>query len=506
MKGIKRSILSLMLVLALVVSGVSVMPVKALELNANPITNLKFVENSNGSCTITWDKLSGGSYNIYKAKSRYAKYSKVATVSDSAYTDTDYNGEYYKVSYVSDKEYELSTPISYEIQTFGLNTNIFEPTDSTSEIQSCINNIYKKTEAGQFISDRNALMFAPGNYSKDINVEVGFYTQVAGLGISPKNTVIGNINCKAEWMKGKKYDGSVNYNALCNFWRSVENLTTTANSTMWAVSQATSMRRMNIKGNLDLHHQGGYASGGFLADTKVAGRKYTYKDQKTGKQIDTEAGISAGSQQQWISRNTEMNRWDGSVWNYVFVGCSVASLYDKTNISNGPNGEWPYLSYTKVSETPECQEKPFLMKNDDGKYGVYVPAVRKNSTGVSWANENEGEFIDLDRFYVAKPSDSATKINDELKTGKNLILTPGIYNLSQAINITNENTIVLGLGYATLEPVNGNQCMTVSNVGGVKIAGVLFDAGAKKSSALLTVGTSGDKTSPQIRERLQHVL
>ena len=42
MKGIKRSILSLMLVLALVVSGVSVMPVKALELNANPITNLKF--------------------------------------------------------------------------------------------------------------------------------------------------------------------------------------------------------------------------------------------------------------------------------------------------------------------------------------------------------------------------------------------------------------------------------------------------------------------------------
>ena len=96
---------------------------------------------------------------------------------------------------------------------------------------------------------------------------------------------------------------------------------------------------------------------------------------------------------------------DGSVWNYVFVGCSVASLYDKTNISNGPNGEWPYLSYTKVSETPECQEKPFLMKNDDGKYGVYVPAVRKNSTGVSWANENEGEFIDLDRFYVAKPSD-----------------------------------------------------------------------------------------------------
>ena len=500
MNKIKQNILSFILVCTLIISSISVMPVKALDLNAIPVTNLKFEENSDGSCTITWDNEYGGefcSYNIYKADSRYAKYEKIATVTETTYVDTDYNGEYYKVAvYANDREYSLSDPISYEIETFGLNTNIFEPTDSTTEIQSCINNIYKTTEAGQFSSERYALMFAPGTYSNNLKVDIGFYTQVAGLGASPEDTVLGNINCKAEWMKGKKYDGSVNYNALCNFWRSVENLTTTASTTMWAVSQATSMRRMNIQGSLELHQQGGYASGGFLADTKVAGRKYTYKDSKTGKTVQAEAGISSGSQQQWLSRNTEMNAWDGSVWNYVFVGCKLSSLYNTSTVSNGPSGEWPYLSYTKVTQSPEIQEKTFLMKNDSGEYGVFVPSVRKNASGVSWNSEgSEGEFISLDQFYVAKPTDSAAKINAQIKDGKNLILTPGIYNLSEAIKITNENTVVLGLGYATLKPTNGNQCMTISDVGGVKIAGVLFDAGPKKSSSLLTVGTSGSKTS-----------
>ncbi|EKC52399.1 hypothetical protein OBE_13109, partial [human gut metagenome] len=136
----------------------------------------------------------------------------------------------------------------YEIETFGYNTNIFEPTDNNSEIQSYINNVYKTTESGQFGSDRYAFLFAPGTYSDSLNVEIGFYTQVAGLGLTPTETTVGNVRSKAEWMKGRKYDGGVNYNALCNFWRSVENLTTTSKSTIWAVSQATSMRRMNIKG------------------------------------------------------------------------------------------------------------------------------------------------------------------------------------------------------------------------------------------------------------------
>ena len=175
-----------------------------------------------------------------------------------------------------------------------------------------------------FGSDRYAFLFAPGTYSDSLNVEIGFYTQVAGLGLTPTETTVGNIRSKAEWMKGRKYDGAVNYNALCNFWRSVENLTTTSKSTIWAVSQATSMRRMNIKGNLYLHQDGGYASGGFLADTKVAGT------------------VSGGSQQQWLTRNSEMSNFEGVVWNNVLVGCG-------TNVKGVEKG-WPYAANTVVEK------------------------------------------------------------------------------------------------------------------------------------------------------------
>lgn len=473
-KFLKKNVFTLVLACAVAVSGISIMPATSVTAaTASVPTSLTFQQNSDSSCTIRWNAVSGATYNVYKAKSRYATYESVKkSVTETSFTDDSYNGEYYKVTaVVNGSESELSTATSYEIQTFGYNTNIFEPTDNTNEIQSYIDMVFKTTEAGQFGSDRYAFMFAPGTYSNNLTVKIGFYTQVAGLGLSPEDTTLGNIRCQAEWMKGIRYDGEVNYSALCNFWRSVENLTTTANSTMWAVSQATSMRRMNIKGNLFLHQNGGYASGGFLADTKIAG------------------SVSGGSQQQWLTRNSEVGRlFEGVVWNNVFVGCG-----EKVK---GAEADWPNGANTTVAKTPEIIEKPFLTMDENGNYGVFVPEIRKNAEGVSWDSENiAGEFVGLDKFYVAKPTDSAATINAAIAGGKNLILTPGIYNINEPIRITNENTIVLGLGYATLKPTNGNQCMTVGDVGGVKIAGVLFDAGRTNSPALLTVGTAGSKTS-----------
>lgn len=437
-------------------------------------TSLTFTESEDKTaCTITWKAVNGATYNVYKAKSRYATYSvKVAeNLSGPTFTDNNYDGGYYKVTaVVGGTESSMSAATSYEIATFGYNTNIFENTDNANEIQSYIDTVYKTTESGQFGSGRYAFMFAPGTYSNNLTVKIGFYTQVAGMGISPEDTVVGNIRCQAEWMKGIKYDGEVNYNALCNFWRSCENLTTTASNTMWAVSQATSMRRMNIQGNLLLHQNGGYASGGFLADSKIAGN------------------VSGASQQQWLTRNSDINYWEGVVWNNVLVGCGATV--------KGTEGVWPYAPNTVIAKTPEVIEKPFLMVNENGEYGVFVPEIRKNSEGVSWDTDDiKGKTISIDDFYIAKPTDTAAKINEEIKDGKNLILTPGIYNISEPIKITNENTVVLGFGYATLKPTNGNQCMTVSDVGGVVIAGVLFDAGRKNSSTLLTIGTKGNTVS-----------
>ena len=131
----KRNVISIVLVCALVISGIN-FTTYSVNAATTSITNLKFQENSDGTCTLTWDSLGDGSYNIYRADSRYAKYEKLDTTQEASYTDKDYKGGYYKISYVKDKEYALSNPTSYEIETFGYNTNIFEPTDDNSAIQN----------------------------------------------------------------------------------------------------------------------------------------------------------------------------------------------------------------------------------------------------------------------------------------------------------------------------------------------------------------------------------
>ena len=80
-------------------------------------------------------------------------------------------------------------------------------------------------------------------------------------------------------------------------------------------------------------------------------------------------------------------------------------------------------------------------------------------------------------------------INNALARGKSLIFTPGVYQVDRPIKVKREDTVVLGLGFPTLVPGNGDAAMTVADVEGVKLTGLLFDAGPRKSPVLLQVGT-----------------
>ena len=62
-------------------------------------------------------------------------------------------------------------------------------------------------------------------------------------------------------------------NATQNFWRSAENLSVIpAGGDRWAVSQAAPMRRVDIRGDLNLAPTGfGFASGGYIADSRIVG-------------------------------------------------------------------------------------------------------------------------------------------------------------------------------------------------------------------------------------------
>jgi hypothetical protein len=142
------------------------------------------------------------------------------------------------------------------------------------------------------------------------------------------------------------------------------------------------------------------------------------------------------------------------------------------------------------------REKPFLYVDASGNYQVFVPALRTNSSGTTWANGSPaGDNLPIGTFYVVRPGDTAANMNAALAQGKNLLITPGVYHLNQTLNIARANTVVLGLGLATLIPDGGITAMTTADVDGLKIAGVLFDAGSTNSQVLAEIGPSGSSAS-----------
>jgi hypothetical protein len=346
------------------------------------------------------------------------------------------------------------------VPDFGPNVLVFNPSTPAADIQTQIDKVYATQRRNEFGPERNAILFLPGEYHVD--VPIGFYTQILGLGASPDSVhITGNVHSDA---------AARNNNATTTFWRAAENFSVSpTNGTMqWAVSQAAPFRRMHVKGDIVLHQNGGWASGGWMSDDLIDGN------------------VAAGLQQQWISRNTEWHSWTGSNWNMVFVG-----------VPNPPEGEWPDPPYTKIPQTPIIREKPFLQIDSSGNYSVYVPALRTDSSGITWhSGSTPGTSIPLQDFYLAHPNrDNAATINAQLAKGKNLLFTPGTYELTDAIHITHPNTVVMGLGFATLHPVNGNAAITTADADGIIVAGLLFDAGPTPSPVLLQVGPDKGKAS-----------
>jgi hypothetical protein len=354
---------------------------------------------------------------------------------------------------------ECGGPTSGTAPDFGPNVIIFDPSMSSATIQQQIDSIYGQQDADQFGTGRRAFFFKPGKYNLD--VQVGFYTHVIGLGQSPDDvSITGAVRAKADWLGGN--------NATCNFWRGAENLAVTptqaidGNVDVWAVSQGTHLRRIHVRGDIRLDDNG-WSSGGFVADSVVDGQ------------------INSGSQQQFLTRNDDQN-WTGKNWNMVFVGDGTP-----------PADSWPNPPYTVTAATPVVREKPFLYLDAAGNYLVMVPALKRGSTGHSWGNgAPPGVPLSIDRFYLAKPgTDTAATMNAALAAGKHLMLTPGIYHLESSLQVKGAGTIVMGLGLATLIPDNGTAILSVADVDAVTLAGLLLEAGPTSSPALLEVGTAG---------------
>ena len=415
------------------------------------------VDYSNGKVVFEWE--GNGSFEVYKSSSPNGAKTLVEKVNGKKTYSVADKDNYY--SFKATDGDESTAPFSYVHSSLGDGVKVFTPKDNQGDIQEHISKLYERMAWDEFGSSRHALMFMPGDYS-DVTVHVGYYTSVAGLGYDPTAVSVGKLDIRQH-----PFTGSM----LTNFWRTVENFTALSDSS-FCVSQATSMRRLNVEGDL-LLSTGGWGSGGFISDSAVSGT------------IRANDGTGADRQQQWFTRNTSFKSFLGGQMNMVFVGT---------------NGTLPNLSpaarVTNVAQTEFVREKPFVVFDNQKGYGVYLPNYRTQAVGNTWDDEMVGgQFIPLNKFYIASAAkDTAESINAALAGGKHLLLSPGIYYLDEPIKVTKKNTIVTGIGLATLAVTDKNTeaALTTADEGGINISSLLFEAGVH-SENLVRIG--GDKTS-----------
>jgi hypothetical protein len=358
----------------------------------------------------------------------------------------------------------------------GPNVVVFDPSMSTSQIQATVDAIAAQQVPNQFGSQRYALLFKPGTYGspqQPLNFQVGYYTSVAGLGRSPGDTVVdGSIYAR------NQCDSTGFCVALNNFWRSLSNLTINVDTPnfgcysgeFWPVSQAAPMRRVHVNGFatlMDFCTNPSFASGGFIADSRFDG-----------------STIVNGSQQQWLVRNSTVDGWSNGVWNQVFSGVvgAPAQCFPAAASCGGP--------YTTLPTSPVTRDAPYVYVDSGGHYRVFVPAAQRDTVGASWdAGPTPGSSIPIGDFFIARPTDRAQTIDNALARGQNLLFTPGVYHLDRTLKVKRPDTVVLGLGFPTLVPDHGVATMSVADVPGVKLSGLLFDAGTVNSPVLLEIGT-----------------
>jgi len=384
--------------------------------------------------------------------------------------------------------------------SFGPNVCVFSDTMSQATIQADLDNIASQQVpvASQFSSQRYAIFFLPGTYGSAADplvFQVGYYTEVAGLVSLPQDTV---INGAIDVFNNLCTAGTTDCNSDDNFWRSLSNVDLNvdlpstppayappvldpygagcANSAeIWSASQASPIRRAIVNGNVvfqDYCASNNFASGGFIADSKISGALDFYGNQ------------------QYMVRNSAIGGANGcpqGLWNMVYSGVQGAP---------SPVFTGQCEQNTVLSASPVTQEEPFLFTDSNGKYNVFVPAVQQNSSGPSWASGQEaGTSLPLSKFFVASPSTPTLVISAALALGKDLILTPGVYNLNLPIVVSRPDTVILGLGLATLVPQHGNAAMIVLPNRGVKLSGLIIDAGPVNSPVLLSVGTPGSSSA-----------
>lgn len=298
-----------------------------------------------------------------------------------------------------------------------------------------------------------AAMMAAANAAGIISAPMNAHTIVAGLGKSPCDVVI----------NGALF---IQNGGLSVTQRRLENLTlnpieanTPVNQMHWASSQTAVWRRVNFLGDVQISNQqtGSQNFGAMFMNSNIVG-KLINGNQKmiTATPLQPDGYGNAGNGMYYIQGSTI-----GGLTGYGALTQFIGTVGGPDqNFGPGPVGQ-PGGDIGNLALLPIVRESPFIQYNTvTNQFEVVVPKVMLNRRGHYFGAA--GPVLPFSSFYVANPSDTATTLNAQLAAGKNLILNPGNYSLSEPLTITRANTVVFGLGNASVAGVAG--------VGSVKIA------------------------------------
>ena len=337
-------------------------------------------------------------------------------------------------------------------------------------------------ETNQFSEGRYAIALLRGNYNLDINV--GYYTSILGLGQKPDEVTINGRVQVPNSCKG---------NALDNFWRSCEGVqinVTGDGHNYWRVSQAAPFRRNIINGSLVLgqstSNETGYSSGGYLGECVI-------------NKVNGELGdIDFGTQQQFYVGTSRFSNIKGGAWNFLFAGTASEQL-DHQNLIQGKRLN------TITGPIDKIAGKPYLIANSLTDFELAIPKFVSNVYGeLSYDDDN---ITKTKNFTIVNPTIPVRDVNAFLDEGVSIVFSPGVYHYPEPLIVSKSNTVLLGLGLASIIPTQGNQAIIVKGQG-CRLAGIMVQAGVKpthtdRSPSLIMVGdlegrTKGDKENPTI--------
>jgi hypothetical protein len=376
---------------------------------------------------------------------------------------------------------------------FGPNVTIFDPSMPVADINAKLQALAAKSDG--FDESRSAVYFMPGTYGSDagrlnpatatghVDSPVGFMMTVQGLGASPDEvTINGNLRV-----------GAFQVDALGTFWRSLANLKVApiqadmpASTMRWNTSQASSLRRVRVAGNLDL--SGGISFGSYMANSQVEGELRYGSGWEADRNPPVTGGVEQGPAQYLIR--------DGAVGSVV--GRQVHLVL--SGVTGAPAGAFAPGDKTTLATTAVSRDAPFLYVEGQ-RFKVFVPGAARNSSGVHWGTAaGDGRSLPIADFFIAKPEHDAATLNAALAQRKHLLLTPGVYRIDQPLRVTRANSVVFGMGLATLTPTAGTAAIVVDDVPGVVLASLMVDANTPRSEVLVQVGQgtaqAGDASNP----------